>query len=73
VWSPDGRYIAVNDEPLAGNPSDEIWVYPLSPDVSGAGEPTKIVLPRLTYHILSGWTPDGELGVFIESGKRSAI
>jgi len=73
VWSPDGRYIAVNDEPLAGNPSDEIWVYPLSPDMSSAGEPTKIVLPRSTYHILSGWTPGNELGVFIKSEGLSAV
>jgi Tol biopolymer transport system component len=73
LWSPDGMYIAAHHEPLAGNPSDEIWVYPLSPDMSSAGEPMKIVLPRETYHILSGWTPDNELGVFIESETREAI
>jgi Tol biopolymer transport system component len=73
VWSPDGKYIAAHHEPLAGNPSDEIWVYPLSPDVSTAGEPTKIVLPRETYHILAGWSPGGELGVFIDSEAHTAI
>jgi Tol biopolymer transport system component len=73
VWSPDGKYIAAQHEPLAGNPSDEIWVYPLSPDVSRTGEPAKIVLPRETYHFLSGWTPDNELGVFIESEGSNAV
>jgi Tol biopolymer transport system component len=73
VWSPDGKYIAAHHEPLAGNPSDEIWVYPLSPDVSSAGEPTKIVLSGATYHILAGWSTGGELGVFLESETHTAI
>lgn len=73
VWSSDGKYIAAHHEPLGGNPSDEIWVYPLSPDVYSAGEPTKIVLPRETYRILTGWSPGGELGIFIESETHRAI
>ncbi len=73
MWSPDGKYIAAHHEPLGGNPSDEIWVYRLSPDASSAGAPTKIVLPRSSGHILAGWTPDDELGVFIESEAHNAI
>ena len=73
VWSPDGQHIAAHFEPLAGNDSDEIWVFTLSPDRSSAGDPARIVLPRLSDHILSGWTPGNELGVFIKSEKREAL
>jgi Tol biopolymer transport system component len=73
VWSPDGRYIAAHHEPLRGNDSDEIWVYPLSQDASSVGAPTKILLPRSSGHILAGWTPENGLGVFIESETRNAL
>jgi Tol biopolymer transport system component len=73
VWSPDGEYIATHHEPVGGNPSDEIWVYPLSRDASSAGAPEKIVLPRASYYLVAGWTPDDELGVFIESEAHNAI
>jgi beta-lactamase regulating signal transducer with metallopeptidase domain/Tol biopolymer transport system component len=73
VWSPDGKYIASHHEPLGGNDSDEIWVFRLSPDVSSAGEPVKIALPGNSGHILAGWTPRNELGVFIESKIHTAI
>ena len=75
VWSPDGRFIAAHYAPHAQNPNDnkEIWVFPLSADRSSAGEPTKIALPRATLNMLAGWTPDGELGVFIETESHAAI
>jgi len=73
VWSPDGKYIAANHEPGGNNLSNEIWVFPLSPDASSAGEPTKIELPRSSLNMLAGWTPDGELGVFIETESHTAI
>ena len=74
VWSPDGRFIAAHHEPEAGsNVSKEIWVFPLSPDASSAGEPTKITLPRMSMNMLAGWTPNDELGVFLERESRLAV
>jgi Tol biopolymer transport system component len=73
VWSPDGRFIAAHHESGETNDSKEIWVFPLSPDVSSAGEPAKIALPRSSWDMVSGWTPDGELGVFIQSELHEAI
>jgi Tol biopolymer transport system component len=73
VWSPDGRYIAAHHEPGGDNDSKEIWVYPLSPDASSAGEPTKIPLPRSSINMVAGWTPQGELGAFIHSEEHTAI
>ncbi|KPK34804.1 MAG: hypothetical protein AMJ65_17905, partial [Phycisphaerae bacterium SG8_4] len=73
VWSPDGRYIAAHHEPGSANHSKEIWVFPLSSDVSSAGEPEKIALPGLSMNMLAGWTPDNELGVFIQTEEHCAI
>ncbi|MEA3225215.1 MAG: hypothetical protein U9Q07_04630 [Planctomycetota bacterium] len=73
VWSPDGKYIAAHHEPGGSNVSREIWVFPLSPDTSSAGEPEKIVLPRSSMNMLAGWTPDNELGVFIQTEEHCAI
>ena len=73
VWSPDGRFIAAHYEPGTTNRSKEIWLFPLSPDASSAGEPMRIALPRESWNMLAGWTPDGELGVFIQSELREAI
>jgi Tol biopolymer transport system component len=73
VWSPDGKYIAAHHEPGGTNDSKEIWVFPLSPDASSAGEPEKIALPHSSWNMLAGWTPDGELGVFIQSEQHWAI
>jgi Tol biopolymer transport system component len=73
LWSPDGKYIAAHYEPGGNNDSKEIWVYPLSSDASGVGEPGKIALPRSSWNILAGWTPNDELGVFIQSEEHAAI
>jgi Tol biopolymer transport system component len=73
VWSPDGKYIAGHHEPGTTNDSKEILVYPLSPRASSASEPIKISLPRSSWNMLAGWTPDGELGAFIQSEQHSAI
>jgi Tol biopolymer transport system component len=75
VWSPDGRFIAAHHEPGGNNQSQEVWVYPLSPDASSAGEPTKISLPgsALNFNSLAGWTPDGELGVFLSAEMHEAL
>jgi Tol biopolymer transport system component len=73
VWSPDGRYIAAHHEPGGNNDSKEIWVFQLSPDASSAGEPEKIALPRSSWNMLAGWTPDNELGVFIQTEEHCAI
>lgn len=68
VWSPDGKYIAAHHEPSpeSNNESKEIWVFPLSPDASSAGEPEKIALPHSSWNMLAGWTPEGQLGIFLE-------
>jgi len=74
VWSPDGRFIAAHHEPETGsNVSEEIWVFPLSSDASSAGEPTKIMLPRLSVRLLAGWTPNDELGVFMRTEYHRAV
>ncbi|MBC8472380.1 MAG: PD40 domain-containing protein [Planctomycetes bacterium] len=74
VWSPDGKYIAAHHEPRGTNDSNEIWVFPLSPDASSAGEPEKIALPHSSWrNILAGWTPDNELGVFISTEEQCAM
>ncbi len=73
VWSPDGRFIAAHHEPGRDSDSREIWVYPLSADRSSAGEPMKIGLPRSSWNILAGWTPDNKLGVFIASQGHTAV
>ena len=74
VWSPDGKYIAAHHEPRGTNDSNEIWVFPLSPDASSAGEPEKIALPHSSWrNILAGWTPDTELGVFISTEDQCAM
>lgn len=73
VWSSDGKYIAAHHEPKNTNSSNEILVYALSSDLSTIGEPKKITLPGESYNILAGWTPDNELGVFIQLEEHSAI
>ncbi len=73
VWSPDRKYIAAHHEPGNNNFSNEILVYPLSSDLSTAGETTKITLPGESYNLLAGWTPDDKLGVFIQSKEHIAI
>ena len=73
IWSPDGKYIAAHHQPGGDSDSKEIWVFSLSPDASSAGEPQKIALPRSSWNMLAGWTPDNELGIFIQSERRSAI
>jgi Tol biopolymer transport system component len=71
VWSPDGRFIAAQGRTDLG--AKEISVFPLSPDVASAGESTEIALPGMSMGMLAGWTPEGELGVFIRSAYRSAV
>ncbi len=71
VWSPDGRFVAAQGRIDLGG--KEISVFPLSPDVSSAGEPAEIALPGMSMGMVAGWTPEGELGVFIRSPYRSAV
>ena len=72
VWSPDGSFIAAQGL-LSSRGVVEVRVYPLTPDASSAGEPTRIALPRRAVGGLVGWTPDNELGVFMASESHSAI
>jgi Tol biopolymer transport system component len=73
VWSPDGRFIAGHLEPGGSNASKELVVYELSGDGTSAQEIEKIMLPRNSWRMLAGWTPEDELGVFIETVRHSAI
>lgn len=73
VWSPDCKYIAAHYEPGGTNSSNEILVYPLSSDLSTIAEPAKISFPGESYNLLAGWTPNNELGVFIQSEALSVI
>jgi Tol biopolymer transport system component len=74
VWSPDGKYIAAHyEQPVHNTDSKEIWVYSVLPDRASAGEPMKIPLPRSSWNMLAGWTPDDELGVFMRSEEHHAI
>ena len=73
VWSPDGRYIAIHNEPGRNNISQEIWVVPLSPDFSRDVDPRKITLPLVSGQMLAGWTPQGELGLFMETKQYGAV
>jgi Tol biopolymer transport system component len=65
VWSPDGRYIAVNHEPGKNNRSQELWI--LRADSPEPGPPVaKIPLPGVSVTMPAGWTRDGRIGVFTE-------
>ena len=66
VWSPDGEFIAAHFEPGKNNYSRELWIIPVS---SAGASPsiTKIDLPRTSWHMLAGWTPDNQLGVFMRT------
>jgi Tol biopolymer transport system component len=73
VWSPDGRFIAAHHQPGRDADSREVWVFPLSADRSSASDPIKIGLPRSSWNIVAGWTPDDALGIFIESESHMAL
>lgn len=71
VWSPDGRFLAATGRTDVGG--KEIWIYQLSTDASSVGEPVIIDLPRYSLGMLTGWTPENEIGVFIRSQFHEAI
>ncbi|MBT6767077.1 MAG: hypothetical protein HOA90_21290, partial [Prolixibacteraceae bacterium] len=66
IWSPDSKYIATLLD-------KEIIIYPFSPDKSTTEDPTKIKLPSESPNMLAGWTAENELGIFLQSERRSAI
>lgn len=68
IWSPDGKFIAT-----LGASRTEIWVYPVSLDVPGGEEPTRIELGGIRQGMLAGWTAEDELGIFIDSEYQSAV
>jgi len=72
VWSPGGTMIAVLSAPDSG-PSREVVIIPFTPG-TGLREPiARVDLPRRTNGVLAGWTPDGELGVHLESEEHHAV
>jgi len=66
IWSPDGRFISTGK-------ADEIFIYPLSPDLSKIEEPAIIKSNKTGFGILAGWTPNNEIGVFQRSKQHNAI
>ncbi len=66
VWSPDSRMIAFAED-------QEIWVVPISEEGPPTASPTKIQLPLESYGLVAGWTPHGELGVFMNAQTHQAV
>jgi len=73
VWSPDGLYIAGHLEPDGQSDSRELLVFPLSGDRTSSGDPIRISLPRSSWNVIAGWTPDNELGVFMRTEEHRAV
>ncbi len=73
VWSPDGRHLAFSYLTGPGSGSNEVWVVPLSGDGVVTGTPVKIGLPLVNTVMLSGWTADNEIGVFLNNPRTAAI
>lgn len=73
IWSPDGKMLAFSHEPDKDNHSDAVWIVPFSETGPSLEPPTKIDLPRENFDLLSGWTPDGRLGLFILSPRHQAV
>lgn len=71
IWSPDGRFFATSKADVTGK--DEIFIYPLSPDLSKLEEPAIIKSNNSCFGILAGWTPNNEIGVFQWSKEHIAI
>jgi Tol biopolymer transport system component len=73
VWSPDSRKIAVIREASPDGLESEVWIIPISEDGQRAGETIKIPLPLEGLYVISGWTPDDELGVFMNNEMQQAV
>ena len=73
VWSPDARMIAFIRVSVGEDESQEIWVVPLSEEGAPSAAPTKIQLPRESFHPLAGWTSGNELGVFMNTPFHQAV
>lgn len=73
VWSPDSRLLAFIREPFGNAAGGEVWVVSIAEDGQPVGAPNVISLPRENYHQISGWTPDDELALFMNSETRQAL
>ena len=73
VWAPDSRQLAFIRESDPGDTGGgEVRVVPIAEDGQPAGEPRVFSLPQIAL-VLSGWTPDDELAVFMYSETRQAL
>lgn len=73
VWAPDSRQLAFIRESDPGDTGgQEVWVVPIAEDGRPAGEPRVFSLPQIAL-VLSGWTPDDELAVFLYGEARHAL
>lgn len=73
VWSPDSRRLAFIRETYGDATGGEVWVVSIAEDGQPAEAPEVISLPLENYHQISGWTPDDELAVFMNSETRQAL
>ena len=73
VWAPDSRQLAFIRESDPGDTGGwEVWVVPIAEDGQPAGEPGVFSLPQIAL-VLSGWTPEDELAVFMYGETRQAL
>jgi Tol biopolymer transport system component len=73
IWSPDGKLLAFQIEPLPGSESDELWIVPVSEEGRGTASPSSIKLPRTTLSRLAGWTSQNKIGIILTSPEHQAI
>jgi len=72
VWSPDGKMIAFNFEPMRSE-SKELWIVPVAENGKPLAPPTKIELPLETLHMVAGWTPDSKIGLQLMNPEHNAL
>ena len=73
VWAPDSRQLAFIRESDPGDVGgQEVWVVPIAEDGQPEGEPRAFSLPQIAM-VISGWTPEDELAVFMYNETRQAV
>lgn len=66
-WSPDGRMLAFVRY-VAGPPfRAELCIVRVSEQGGPLGSPVQIALPLITRDSVAGWTPDGRIGLILET------
>jgi len=73
VWSPDSQLLAFIREPFGDATGTEVWVVSIAEKGQPVEAPNVISLPGENFHQISGWTPDDELAVFMNSETKQAL